>query len=88
MTQTWKDHITCLTHCPVCEKKMVASEPRIFSTFDSQPICMNCKKKEEEREDYPEASQALIGRFMSDSELTYGVDPEAFCYHHFYPFTC
>lgn len=67
---------------------MGATEPRIFSTFDSQPICMDCKKQEEQRDDCPAASQALIGRFMGDSELTYGVDPEAFCYHHFYPFTC
>jgi len=88
MTQNWRDHITCLTHCPVCDKKLGASDPRIFSTFDSQPICMDCKKSEEQRGDYAEASQALIGRFMSDAELTYGVDPEAFCYHHFYPFTC
>ncbi len=38
---------------------------------------MACKKQEEQRKDYPEVSQALIGQCMLDSELTYGVDPEA-----------
>jgi hypothetical protein len=88
MTQNWKDNIACATHCPVCENKLGAKEPRIFSTFDHRPICMACKKQEEQRKDYPEVSQALIGQCMLDSELTYGVDPEAFCYHHFYPFSC
>jgi hypothetical protein len=48
---------------------------------------MPCKKKEEEREDYPEISKKMIGSCMADSEILYG-DPGAFCYHHFYPFKC
>ncbi len=66
----------------------ISADSFLDTDFDHQPICMECKKKEELKEGYPEASQALIGQCMADSELTYGVDPEAFCYHHFYPFTC
>ena len=85
--QNWKEKIACLTECPRCSRKLGADDRRIFSSYDHEPICMDCKKAEEARPDYETVSREMIGSCMADAELQQG-DAEAFCYNHFYPYKC
>ena len=87
MTETWKETLNCAIECDRCRSALGAADPRILSVYDHRPICAACKKTEEAREDYAEASQKMIGRCMMDTELHQG-DPGGYCYHHFYPYTC
>jgi hypothetical protein len=48
---------------------------------------MACKREEEKKADYAEASKKMIGTCMMETEVMYG-DPGGYCYFHFYPFTC
>jgi len=48
---------------------------------------MDCKKNEEQKSDYAEVSQEMIGQCMVETEILYG-DIGSYCYHHFYPFKC
>jgi len=66
---------------------MNPDELRILSIYDHKAICMGCKKTEEEKDDYGDAAKKMVGQCLIDTELKYG-DPGAYCYHHFYPFTC
>jgi len=63
------------------------ADQRILSVYDHQTICLPCKKAEELRPDYSEVSRDTIGECMASTELQYG-DPQGFCFHHFYPYTC
>lgn len=83
----WKEIISCATQCPRCDKKLGQKDERILSVYDDQAICMDCKKKEEERPDYDEVSKKMIGQCLIDVDQQWG-DPEAYCYHHFYPYKC
>ncbi|MGD8252558.1 MAG: hypothetical protein PVH30_09120 [Desulfobacterales bacterium] len=87
MKEDWKQQLECAISCSSCSSSIGPKDLRILSAYTHKPICMPCKKKEEEREDYPEISKKMIGSCMADSEILYG-DPGAFCYHHFYPFKC
>jgi hypothetical protein len=86
MTETWKQDLTTANECSGCGCELSPASSRILSVYDHAPICMSCKKKEEERSDYAEKSRQMIGQCMLDSELTYGGEPEGYCYHHFYPY--
>jgi hypothetical protein len=66
---------------------MTAGDPRILSVYDHEAICMDCKEAEEKRDDYEGMSKQTIGQCLNDSELRMN-DPQGYCYHHFYPFTC
>jgi hypothetical protein len=55
--------------------------------YDHKPICMDCKRAEEQKTDYEEVSKRMIGQCLIDTELAYS-DPSGYCYHHFYPYTC
>jgi hypothetical protein len=66
---------------------MAPEDPRILSVYDHEAICMDCKKKEEQRPDYAEMSKETIGQCIVDTELQWG-DPKGFCFHHFYSYTC
>jgi len=81
----WMESLSCATHCSHCGKNL--DEKRILSVYDHAPICMECKKKEEQRPDYEEVSKNMIRQCMVETELLYG-DPGAYCFHHFHPFTC
>jgi hypothetical protein len=87
MTESWSKKLACATQCPRCSRKLGAKEQRILSVYDHEPICMDCKRTEEKRPDYEQASKEAIGQCLIDTELAYG-DPGGYCYHHFYPFTC
>jgi hypothetical protein len=87
MTGTWEKKLACATQCPRCNAKLKPADQRILSVFDHLPICMPCKRQEEQRPDYEQVSKEAIGQCMIDIELSQG-DPGGYCYHHFYPFTC
>ncbi len=87
MKDDWKQRIACAIECQRCNKKLDQKDQRILSAYDDEAICMECKKKEEERPDYEEVSKKMIGQCLMSVEEQWG-DPEAFCYHHFYPYKC
>jgi hypothetical protein len=87
MKEPWEEKLSCAVECPRCKKKLGPQEQRILSVYDDEPICLDCKKKEEGRSDYGEASRKMIGQCMADVEQQWG-DPAGFCYHHFYPYQC
>lgn len=87
MEKEWEKQAACVLGCGKCGKNFAPNEERILSVYDHQPICKTCKAEEEKRPDYEEASKATIKECMLQVELTMS-DPEGYCYHHFYPFTC
>jgi hypothetical protein len=66
---------------------MKQSDERILSVYDHDPICMECKSKEEKQDDYEKVFRDTIGQCMAETEVMWG-DPGGYCYHHFYPYTC
>ena len=87
MENNWKEKLSCATECMRCNKRLGEKDMRILSVYDHEPICMDCKRKEEQESDYEEVSKRIIGQCMADVELQYS-DPEGFCYNHFYPYKC
>lgn len=87
MKDDWKEALSCATKCTRCRKDLSTRNLRILSVYSHKPICMSCKKKEEKRPDYEEASRKTIEQCMADTEIMYS-DPGGYCYSHFYPFRC
>ena len=87
MTDAWAEKLACAIQCQRCSRKLAPQEPRILSVFDHEAICMVCKTAEEKRADYEEISKQTIGQCLIDTEMQWG-DPQGYCYHHFYPYTC
>jgi hypothetical protein len=83
----WAEKLSCALSCQRCNRDLTPEEPRILSVYDHEAICMACKKKEEKRPDYEEMAKRTIGQCLIDTEIQWG-DPEGYCYHHFYTFTC
>ncbi len=87
MPESWEEKLSCALSCNRCRQKLSASDERILSVYDHEPICMPCKREEEKRTDYADISKDMIGQCLAETELFYG-DPKGYCYHHFYPFKC
>jgi hypothetical protein len=87
MTETWDYELSCATQCSRCHKTLDKSNERILSAYDHHAICMECKHHEEKQADYEKVFREMIGQCMADTEMMWG-DPGAYCYHHFYPYTC
>lgn len=87
MKVSWEEKISCATECSKCEKKLGQKDKRILSVYNHQPICMDCKNKEEERHDYAKVSKEMINQCLVDTEQQWA-DPENYCFYHFYPFSC
>ncbi len=87
MKEDWKEKLSCAVKCSKCRKDLSPRNLRILSVYSHNPICMSCKKKEEKRPDYEEASKTIIEQCMADTEVMYS-DPGGYCYSHFYPFKC
>jgi len=83
----WEEKLTCATACSDCARKLGPHDQRILSSYTHDPICLACKKQEEQKPDYAEVSQKMIGACLLETELLYG-DLGSYCYHHFYPFKC
>jgi hypothetical protein len=87
MSENWERKLSCAAACRRCGRGLGARDERILSVVDHEPICMPCKREEEQRPDYAEIAKEAIGRCLVDVELAQQ-DPGGWCYHHFYPFTC
>ncbi len=87
MKADWKEKLTCAIACTGCSKGLASQDLRILSSYTHEPICMDCKSEEEQKPDYAEVSQQMIGQCMAETEILYG-DLGSFCYHHFYPYKC
>ena len=87
MQDTWEKNLACAIGCARCSKSLKSDDDRILSVYDHEPICMSCKKAEEERSDYQEQSKEMIGSLMAETEALWG-DPGGYAYFHFYPFKC
>ena len=87
MKDDWKEILACAIACSGCQKALASQDLRILSSYTHKPICMDCKSEEEQKPDYAEISQQMIGQCMAESEILYG-DLGSYCYHHFYPYKC
>jgi hypothetical protein len=87
MKDDWKELLTCAMACSGCQKALSSQDLRILSSYTHMPICMDCKTEEEQKPDYAEISQQMIGQCMAETEILYG-DLGSYCYHHFYPYKC
>jgi hypothetical protein len=87
MKDPWEENLACAVQCSRCHAGLRGDDKRILSVYDHQPICMECKGKEEKETDYEDVSKSLIGTCMAETEVLYG-DPQGYCFYHFYPFTC
>jgi hypothetical protein len=84
---TWEKELACAIQCLRCQKPLKSEDKRILSIYDHQPICLACKKQEEQKPDYETVARQTIGTSMAENEMLYG-DPGGFWLYHFYPFTC
>jgi hypothetical protein len=87
MSDSWDKQLACAIQCRRCDRSLERTDQRILSVYDHTPICMACKRDEENRPDYEQVSKEAIGQCLVDTELAYG-DPGGYCFYHFYPFTC
>jgi len=87
MKDNWEEKLACAVACTACQKAIRPQDLRILSSYTHHPICMDCKRTEEQKQDYAEVSQGMIGQCMVETEILYG-DRGSYCYHHFYPFKC
>lgn len=87
MKDNWEEKLACAIACTSCGESIGPQDLRILSSYSHDPICMACKNEEEQKPDYAEVSQGMIGQCMAETEILYG-DIGSYCYHHFYPFKC
>lgn len=87
MPDAWAEKLSCAIQCQRCDRQLAPTDPRILSVYDHEAICTACKDDEEKRDDYEKVSKQTIGQCLMDTEMQWG-DPQGYCYHHFYPFTC
>lgn len=88
MAVEWEKKLVCATECSRCKKSLDPKGQRILSVYNHETICMRCKTKEEQQLDYKATSETMIRQCMVDVELMPTGDPGAYCFHHFYPYTC
>lgn len=87
MKDHWENRLSCALDCSRCKTPLAAGDKRILSVFDHRPICLACKRAEEQKPEYADVSKRMIGTCMMETEVMYG-DPGGYCYYHFYPFVC
>jgi hypothetical protein len=67
--------------------KLEKDDQRILSVFTHQPICLQCKEKEEAQPDYSDVSKNMLAACIDNTGKPYG-DPGGYCFHHFCPYKC
>ncbi|MGD8343770.1 MAG: hypothetical protein PVF71_01355 [Desulfobacterales bacterium] len=85
--ENWEKQLSCAQKCNRCGKSLSNKERRILSIFDHQPICLDCKKEEEKKSDYEDASRQMMAECTQQAGRPYG-DTASYCFHHFVPFKC
>jgi hypothetical protein len=83
----WEKQLSCAGQCYRCHKSLTDKDRRFLSVIDHQPICAACKKEEEKRPGYEDASRQMMAQCMEQTSRPYG-DPASYCFHHFCPFKC
>ncbi len=83
----WEKELSCAAECPRCEKTLGKKDRRVLSVYDHQPICVDCKQKEETRADYSAVSKQMMARCIEEKGKPFG-DAGGYCFHHFCPYTC
>ena len=58
--QQWEKQLSCASSCQLCGAALGAKSERILSVFSHETICMDCKRTEEKRPDYPDQSKQII----------------------------
>lgn len=87
MIKPWLEELSCALECFRCHRKLAPEDLRIFSVYDHHAICMDCKREEEARPDFPDVSMRVAEVCLLSAESGEG-DPKGYCYHHFYPYRC
>ena len=87
MKENWEQELSCANICLHCNRTLEDKDQRIMSVYDHVPICLDCKKVEEQRPDYSDVSKEMIAACIVDTGKPYG-DPASYCFHHFCPFKC
>ena len=85
--ENWEKQLACAQECMRCKNTLEAKDRRYLSVIDHQPICVNCKREEETRPDYDEASRQMMAKCIGKTGKPY-CDPASYCFHHFCPFKC
>ena len=85
--ENWEKQLACAQECMRCNNPLADKVRRFLSVIDHQPICVNCKREEETRPDYEEASRQMMAQCIAETDKPYG-DPASYCFHHFCPFKC
>jgi hypothetical protein len=85
--ENWEKQLSCAEQCSRCDKSLTAKDRRFLSVIDHQPICVDCKKEEEKRPGYEDASRQMMAECMEQTGKPYG-DTAGYCFHHFCPFKC
>ncbi|MGD8961764.1 MAG: hypothetical protein PVF29_08845 [Desulfobacterales bacterium] len=85
--ENWEKQLSCAKECSRCNRSLTNKERRILSVVDHQPICIDCKKQEEQKPDYEDASKQMMAECMKQTGRPYG-DTASYCFHHFIPFKC
>jgi hypothetical protein len=85
--ENWEKQLSCAEVCSRCSRPLKNKERRILSVVDHQPICLDCKKEEEKKPDYEDASRQMMAECMQQTGRPYG-DTASYCFHHFIPFKC
>jgi len=85
--ENWEKQLSCAEECSRCNKSLETKDRRILSVFDHQPICSDCKKEEEKRPNYEDATRQMMAECIAETSKPYG-DPASYCFHHFCPFKC
>ncbi len=83
----WEKELSCASECSQCQQPLASGDQRVLSVFTHGVICMSCKKSEEKREGYENASKEMISRCIKETGKPYG-SPEGYCFHHFCPYKC
>ncbi len=85
--ENWEKQLSCAEACSRCSRTLTSKERRILSVVDHQPICIECKREEEKKPDYEDASRQMMAECMEQTGRPYG-DTASYCFHHFIPFKC
>ena len=65
MKENWEDELSCADICLHCNRVLEDKDQRIMSVYDHVPICLDCKKIEEQRPDYSDVSKEMIAACIS-----------------------
>ena len=87
MQENWEKKLACASQCQRCQTPLEAKDRRFLSVYDHSAICSQCKKAEEKRPDYEDATKQMIADCIQTTGKPYG-DTASYCFHHFCPFKC